>query len=434
MSSYTLTATSPQQTLQIERTNQDPRIMAAAQLYEQYHEGIFLLHKTTRAGCTTAMVAESINREEQFCCLVPTNSIADTTIVDDAKQYSDAPVRNIIHIPSNQACIKNQELIEEYPVLDKLPILPLADKCDECEHYALCPVTEVLRDPQANGFVLTYPKLVALMMAARQGRYQESRAQQILDTIDSAKNVVLDEVHELQYGRSSTMTIYRDKEANKHVDFDRYLDVMNDFDHLGKILLTFRRMLRSEEIQVSRREVFDAAQDKDFWKHHLRISHENKWKDAEMDGSKFSMACYHEIIEVAMKKNEYNLTIPDIQALYQMLNLCIGEKVSVHAINEKGKVRVKLTTQDWFYTGMIASYMMSIENNPNKIWLTSATICSYDYSQLFMNRKPEPILFGGNGDPMQSNSKMLIIADKKKYHHRGKNSTFNRMNEILERT
>ncbi len=419
-----------QSTLDIQRSNCDPRIMAAAEMYEQYNSGAYLLHKTTRAGCTTAMVAESLNRYEQFACVVPTNSIADTTIVEDAKKYSDVGVNKVIHIPSNKACRKNEELCEQYPDLQKLPILPLADKCDECEYRASCPVTEIIRHPEAEGFVLTYSKLVALMMASRAGLH--TRAQDILDTISASRNMVFDEIHEMQYGRSTSLTIYADQDLNKHIDINRYLEAMHKFSFLAELVLSFSRMLRSEEIQTSRFEVFQAANSDDFHRKHLRITHTNRWKPDKASSAKFAISCYNEIIELTKHRSEYGLYMQDILALYKMLNLVSSDRVSIHGVRDKGKVRVRLGCLDWFYTGMIASYLMSIENDEKTIWLTSATICSYDYNKLFLNEERlQPVMFGGDGDPMDTNRKMLVLPDTKRYHTFGREGLWNKQEEIV---
>jgi hypothetical protein len=413
------------------RINNDKRMLAAADLYQQYNNDAFLVYKTTRAGCTTALVAESINRDETFTTLVPTNLIAKDTIIEDAQKYADVPVRNITSIPSNHKCKKNENLIERYPVLDFLPVLPLADDCMGCKEYQTCPVTEVLRKPESNGFVLTYSKLVALMLASRQGF--QSRAQEILDIIDKSKNFVFDEAHELQYGRSTSVTVYQDGNGTKNFDIDRYLDVMDEFSSINKLLLTFSKLIRSSEMQQSIHEVYNAASHEDYWNKHLRNTHYNTWKSGEMDNPKFSMACYKEIMEIAKNKNKYNLTVLDILSLYRILNIVIGDKFSVHAIvdRKRDKINVKLTTQDWFYIGMISSFLMSIENNENKILLTSATVCSYDYSQHFMKNGPRDVFFGGNGDPMNTNENLLVIADTKKTHRGGKDSIWKKKDEIL---
>jgi hypothetical protein len=45
----------------------------------------------------------------------------------------------------------------------------------------------------------------------------------------------------------------------------------------------------------------------------------------------------------------------------------------------------------------------------------------------------QPVMFGRGGDPMDTNSKMLILPDTKRYHAIGERSLSNRQEEILER-
>ena len=102
------------------RTNQDPRIKTAYDIYNSFEYDQILIYKTTRAGCTTALVAESMNRKEQVLVIVPTNHIADKTIIKDAKTYSDNKHdADLIHIPANHKCMLNEELIEERSELRK---------------------------------------------------------------------------------------------------------------------------------------------------------------------------------------------------------------------------------------------------------------------------------------------------------------------------
>ena len=52
------------------------------------------------------------------------------------------------------------------------------------------------------------------------------------------------------------------------------------------------------------------------------------------------------------------------------------------------------------------AYFNMYENK--RIIFTSGTICSYDYSKfLYRNIEPTKVLFGPNGDPMKSNTKMF---------------------------
>jgi hypothetical protein len=112
-----------------------------------------------------------------------------------------------------------------------LPILPLAEKCSECEHYYICPVTKIIRDRDCNGIAITYQKLVALMLASA-GR-PKTTAKDILDNIRSVRNFIFDEIHEIQYGRSTELTVYDDSRPRKWIDLDRFLGLVEDFPQRG---------------------------------------------------------------------------------------------------------------------------------------------------------------------------------------------------------
>lgn len=99
------------------RINDDVRIGLAVQYYDQIQSGLIQLYKTTRAGVTTAICAESINRKERFTAIVPTHAISSETIECDAVKYSDNPRANIIPLLPNKECEKNQKMLESYPLV-----------------------------------------------------------------------------------------------------------------------------------------------------------------------------------------------------------------------------------------------------------------------------------------------------------------------------
>ena len=72
----------------VPRFNQDSRLRTAYWLLQHNGPGVYLLHKTTRAGATTSLVAEFLNRKEPFLVVTPTTKISTDT-VQDARWYSD---------------------------------------------------------------------------------------------------------------------------------------------------------------------------------------------------------------------------------------------------------------------------------------------------------------------------------------------------------
>jgi hypothetical protein len=429
------TKTSPFQTpLFIPRTNQDKRIATAYNLFNAYKEGKYLVHKTTRAGCTTALVAESLNRGEQFLVAVPTNKIADKTVIEDSIKYSDRDTCNVIHVPSNHECIKNKELCELYPDLAKLPILPLADRCQDCENNYTCPVTRILHEhDECDGIAITYQKLVALMMAS--STRPNTTAEQVLDNIAHIHNAVFDEIHEIQYGKSTGITIYNDSRKDaKWINLDTYLPLLEDFEHIRNIVASFGMLKDESCVSDAVIQTYNNAADESYYRHKLSITIDNNYCDFGDDNTKAIMATYDEIIKLTTKRKEYGISMPEILDLYKILNIVMSEKVRIHGIRDRGSIKIKMVAIDQMFTSMLRSYIMGIQNKAKRMLLTSATICSHDYGQYFMrNCQPENITFGMGGDPMSTNSNMLILADSKRYHATGARSRYNKKHEILER-
>lgn len=426
-----------QTALVIPRENQDVRIATAYNIFNIYKNDILLTHKTTRAGCTTALAAESLNRKEPFLMVVPTNNIAQKTIVTDAKKYSDTKDPYIIHIKSNHFCIKNEELCEQYPDLKRLPILPLPAKCSECEYYDFCPITEIIRKPNSDGYVLTYQKLVALLLSM--GNHPNTTAEAIIDIVSSCRNIVFDEIHEIQYGKSSSLTVYDNSNTeNKRIDFSKYMQLHTEYRYIFKMLTNFKMLLSEEEIEFNIQGCKWDADEEDHWKHHSHRQIENNWTDISTkdngDITKTIIAIYEEIIDLTKERKKYDLKIYDVLDLYKILNIVTSESISLTAIKDGGDIKVNMVAIDVFFTNMIKSFIQSIENGNRRVFLTSATICSYDYPGLLAdNKKMKKITFGSGGDPMNTNNKMLILADKKRYNSIGTNSYFKKKDEILMR-
>lgn len=429
------TPASPFQTpLVVPRTNQDKRIATAYNLLNAYQEGLYIVYKTTRAGCTTALVAESLNREERFLVVVPTNKIADKTVIEDSIKYSDRDTCNVIRIPSNHACLKNQELCEKYPDLHKLPILPLAESCPECENYYSCPVTQILHEHRTcDGTALTYQKLVALMMAS--SSRPNTTAEQVLANISRIHNAIFDEVHEIQYGRSTGITIYSDAWKDmKWLNTTRYLSLMEDFEHIRKTVVAFGMMLGEADVQNAVMQTYNNAADDNYFRHKLSKTLRNCYCDVGENSTKFIMAVYSDIIKLTIARKEYRLSMLDVLDLYRIMNIVMSEQVVIHGIRDRGVIKIRMVAVDRMFTSMLGSFIMSIQNKAKRTLLTSATICSHDYEQYFMGSvRPHDITFGMGGDPMNTNSKMLILADSKKYGAIGRNSRYNKKHEILER-
>jgi hypothetical protein len=101
---------------------------------------------------------------------------------------------------------------------------------------------------------------------------------------------------------------------------------------------------------------------------------------------------------------------------------------------DNGVIKVRLVAVDNLFQKSIQSFIRSVQKEDKRIFMTSATICSHDYTKyLLPETAAKDVLFGKGGDPMDTNRRMLILADSKKYNSVGKNSRYKKSTEILAR-
>lgn len=415
------------------RKSQDRRTVSAWEIYEMFQQGHIEVFKTTRAGATTSLNAESGNRDEKFTCIVPTNKIADETIVRDSINFCEKQGLDVIHIQSNMNCIKNQELCEEYPDLKELQYLPLADKCEDCEHYDYCPITAPLRRPNANGFVLTYAKVAALQLAvmSREG----TTAEKILNSIAGSRNIILDEVHELQYGRQQEYIVYDNKNGYR-TDFNKYNSACQDFEYIKNVIEQMKAIAEDDTFKIKVHEVLGGAESPKYWNHRLSLDYSNPaFKGQERAAiGKETAGFIKELIELTKNRRDYNLSMEDIKALLEFNAIGKSLKLSINAIKDNGIINIKVSALDFLYVDTIRNFTISMQGEGRRIILTTATFCSKDYSDFFIGKvSPLRITFGRQGDPTNNNEKMLILADNKKYNAIGDRSRYKMRPEIISR-
>lgn len=401
---------------------EDRRMRTAKEFLSQNRHGIFLLHKTTRAGATTGMCANLLNRHENFVIVVPTNKIATGTVLDESLKYANRDDVRTTQIKNNKHCIKIQELCNKYPDLNHLPIIPLPEKCTDCNEYERCPVTEYARGGHYDGVAITYAKLGALMLS----RYnQGSVPQVILNKVLRARTIIFDEVHEIQHDNADTLEIYKDGE---HFNFARFQGVA-EYNYVFDMLYDFVNMYNSPAFQNGMQELVHGANDNDYWRKHLSITLENRYSK-KYRSHKTVMAVYSEIVELMKHKKNVGLTVSDILQLYKILNVVSNHRTVLNAIRAtSGDVVISISPVDELMTRMTQEFIRLAERLVPRMIFTSATICQFDVSSLFEKSEVKNVAFSHDGDPMGSNSKMLVLADKTKL---GQIETWKNLDSILE--
>lgn len=411
------------------RKNQDIRMSLAYDLFEEVPRGNVLLMGTPRSGRTTSVIAESYNREEPALVIEPLIRIAKET-VNDALIQADFTTekRNVIHIPSNRACKKIAAEIEEYPLLEKLPILPLPELCFECEEYNECEYTEICRavDNEIDVMTLTTHKLVALMLSP------SPVSTEILEKIARvSKNIVFDECHKLEREEVKRVTLLEHTtKGDFYHKFDQYESLRNEYKSITKVVDAFKEIVFREEIKNATEEVLNQAmaQNRVFEKHLRRIFPQDNGNVFERRG--LLSGTYHEIIKLTKTLPYKEISFEDILKIYDILAIVTSDRIAISAIRNKGKIEAQIVAADHMHRELIINFFDGV-GQKKRIILTSGSVGSFDYGQLFTG-KVNKILWGRGGDPKKANSKMLILADHKTYTSRGRSSFKMNMEEIIE--
>lgn len=418
----------------------DIRTELAEHIYQNNNREILLVYKTTRAGCTTSLITASINRGEKFLCIVPTNKIADKTIIYDGIKFSDNENARVLHIPGNKRCLLIQEMINEHPILDNLPIIQIPNDCFICVHFNSCPITEVFRFTDVSGYVVTYQKLVALLIA---GQTEGSVASEILDIIMNVKNIIFDEIHWLQFLRAKSLKFIECNadDQKQYLNLKKYAPIFNDrYISLKTIIDHCNRIISDEAINEAADAVLTDALSRDYFAKHIRKSLLTPCLDeiCKISIPELASGVFQEIVDFLISEEFDKISIPDILDLYDILTIATAYIISLGAVKQKSNIAVSLSVIDVVTIGMIKEFLGKVHSDDRRIILTSATICNLKRGDIAPKWLPEgtelqKILFGENGDPKNTNSKMLILADRKRYHDIGRESIASKKDEIVDR-
>lgn len=425
------------------------------------NNGVYKISKDTRAGVTTSMQGVCLEEHIPYIIIEPTNSIIRDTNIRDVKRIFNKPDAKIVHIPSNFECIINQELFEDYPNLQLLQFLLVGESCSKCEHFNVCPLTEIHRVENPAGLCITYSKLVALSLAA--SLYPESIAASTYEKLTEVKVRILDEVHDIAFDRMTVMDYseqtaidikaLKDKivvadKAFRNKSFrliraiiNRYLELVNDPE-----------LLATKEIM---KNVFESSSDIFKKKHSVKIqnNHYNakilpklvtniitgKKELKYIDESNVVGLMIKELVKLVKIIDRFNINISDVNMIYSIVNIIFSKELNIEIAKKYDKnVECKyhfdfhISAIDHQFKKAISEYL---EYDPYhaKTFLVSATHTKYDYQDLFY---PETIIknitFGKNGDPMNANSKMKIFSDSKTFNTFGKNNFKNHQDKIVQ--
>jgi hypothetical protein len=117
------------------------RLQIAHDFFINNPPGNYFMSKTTRVGCTTNMITAAHDLGLKVLAIEPTNSIGETTIIEDVPQFCEKePV--FTQLLPNQYCSYNQLRVVShkddkflYETLTKIPIMSMKKDCRDCRDF-----------------------------------------------------------------------------------------------------------------------------------------------------------------------------------------------------------------------------------------------------------------------------------------------------------
>ncbi len=468
----------------VPRLNQDPRLRTAYWLLQHNGPGVYLLHKTTRAGATTSLVAEFLNRKEPFLVVTPTTKISTDT-VQDARWYSDrstpsedspSPSRavDVVHCWGNHECLLNKQLLQACPKLNTLPFLPCGDQCAKvvkgeggkykieprCAYYDECSVTALIRSDNPDGYSVTVSKLAALQLASHDR--PNTFAAAVLDRLHGCSNVLLDEAHELAYCPTIEIPLSLSVPFNFdtspfHLFFESLPAELNDshkgFEHLRTALEAFEVLITDNRFLGAVRKVSADAEEADYFRKHLSLTVPGLSGIRDcfgiLDPGYFCVSVVRELVELIKAVSLHNkcaadgadlvkIAHCDYAVLYRMAcavaspsGVCLRSRRDKHT----REVLVDLVVPDIARQAAITQFMLDHKwrGEPSRIIFSSATFGDFNYRS-FVGKgvRIKNLIFGDHGDPMQTNRQMLVLSDARAYDACGRNSVYKKFDEDVD--
>ncbi len=391
----------------------------AENILTNYRGKILKVFKSTRAGATVSLLVNGHRLSKKIVVIVPTIRLFIETIERDVENILYSKWRlspKICRIPENKSlCRKLQRMLRNNPNLDKLEFM-LLENCrnPNCLHSKIV-------NEEWDIVCLTYSKLEAIAKST------SSVASRILHKLQNYDIAIFDEFTQGMVGGNKNVIIYDDKER---IDTVRELvrNLQPLFDE------TRRRNLESEELddagyfyfsveeflaimfsfksslirEISRRADFELNElHRYFFPNKNEIEGTFNWESIESSNmSEWFPRCWR-IIQ--------NLTSEgyDTKKLQEIFSLLACNKLYLHIEHDgeyPNKIIATTTNNDMF--DAIKKFKQWIFSPSKTFIVTDARLPEFVDLQSIFGHPVQEFIFG---DPLNTESKQLIICDKKRF-------------------
>jgi hypothetical protein len=323
-------------------------------------------------------------------------------------------------------------------------------------------------------------KLVALMLSSgitkknkkKDEVEEQSITSRILNKILTVRTVIFDEAHWMQSVMPASYTIAskRDDKLEYTNIIAKYKPILDDFDislvtaikygrkeevfveyipifdeylsneMMAKVVLNFAALIVHEPIVEARESLIEEANKPGYHEKHfgkLRRNPQYTYLTKKDMASCVSRICNEAINMIVDGKHKlkYHLDVVDINDLFDIASVVTAEMIQIDAVRNDKNFNIKVSVANRIKLGMIACFVNLFKKlGDKKIILTSATFGSFNYDSILpKGEKFEKIMFGEDGDPLNTNNKMLLLADTKRLSFtKGKYSALQQMQEITK--
>jgi len=396
----------------------------AEDFYENNAPGNYVLYKTTRAGCSSGLIAAAINNGMKVLHIIPTHKIASETSNGTTLEYCKNKDAWIFNVPANKNCLLNKYKCDVHPDLLSLLMMTMEYPCDECDLYQRCHMTANFRR-EANGMSIVMPKLLAMCLTpSPENVKRPGYGRRQLDKSRDCHVVIIDEADLLAYGtRVEEPLILLNGEYNG--DKTELLPVSGMVDgkprrdpwkHVRQVIAAKAMLCRNMEIKAAYKRVIDKAREKQsYWQNALSETIQNP-VEVELCTDDI-VATVSEITDLMVSRMEYGLSKEEVAELCKDFFLVTSQNLTIYAVRSEGEIVIKISAINNVFGNILRWYLFEHERRGHYIIFTSGTHCSDDYRQYVKSPLFEQF-WGGKkykGDPKQTNRMMTVYFDKEGY-------------------
>jgi hypothetical protein len=333
--------------------------------------------KQTRSGFTVSGVVAAERRNLKTLVLAPTRNILSKTVRETVEKVGGIAC----NIPGNRACKYIQEVIQKDALLGELPIM-MKDRCDDCEDYWTCPVTEIERIDHFTTATMTYSKMESVMLSS------SDTAEYIKGQLADIDRIILDEAHLLSFP------------SLPQVDFGRNVLLPDRYNPLRNVQVKWMHFLDENRDRANEIELQADYDSRFYTGFHASTNYNPTWQEqARMWG---------ELIRLAENRDKYSpiLTVQDIIALRDIITIMCGSTATISYITGKDIGRMVVTGSQGRNHFALRQFLSEVVPNAQVIFVSGTLVERRPgfFSEL-SGRDINSVIFPDLND---TNSKMFI--------------------------